>query len=314
MSEVRIHKIFAVIVALILLMSACVPSQPPESSISTAVAQTVEAQDTLEALSTATLPVVTDTPSVLPSAAVTATMTPITGAVQGSCEVGASLVSETYPDGTIVNPGETFTKIWNVQNTGTCYWDASWQLVFYNGDLMDGIATYSFPQPTEPGQVVEVPIILRAPAETGTYTGEWMLKTPWGTTFGVGSYSVPLSVSIVSGSTTPANRKTESVFDVTSVTYSVDRRCAPANTFYTITANVTTNGPLKVNFSTFQSDGHRENNYRLEFTEATTKSFSWEWSQHKDSSPNPRWAQVIMMSPDYREFDKVVLPSLCEFD
>jgi hypothetical protein len=228
--------------------------------------------------------------------------------------VGASLVGETYPDGTIVNPGETFTKVWRVQNTGTCYWDASWQLVFHDGDLMDGIAAYSFPLPAEPGQIVEVPIILRAPEAGGTYTGEWMLKSPWGATFGVGSYSVPLSVSIVSGSTTPANRRTETVFDVTSVTYTVDRRCTAANTFYIITANITTNGPLRVNFSTFQSDGHRENNYRLEFTEASTQSFSWEWAQHKDSSQNQRWAQVIMMSPDYREFDKVVLPEFCAFE
>lgn len=316
MSEFRRFKILAAMIALILLMAACGPSQPPESSISTAVAQTVQAQNTREAVPTATLPGLTATPSSLasPSPAVTATGTAVPAAVQGSCEVGASLVGETYPDGTIVNPGETFTKVWNVQNTGTCYWDASWQLVFYNGDLMDGIVSYSFPQPAEPGQTVAVPIILRAPAETGTYTGEWMLKTPWGTTFGVGSYSVPLSVSIVSGSTTPANRKTETVFDVTLVTYEVDRRCAPANTFYTITAYVTTNGPLQTVFSTMQSDGHRENNYRLNFTEATTHSFEWEWSQHKDSSPNPRWAQVIMTSPEYREFDRVVLPSLCTFD
>ena len=303
-------------IAIMLLASACGPSQPSESSISTAVAQTVQAQNTREALPTATLPVLIDSPSPLasPSAALTATGTPVPAAVVGSCEVGASLVDETYPDGTIVQPGETFTKVWKVQNTGTCYWDASWQLVFYDGDLMDGIATYSFPQPAEPGQVVDVPIILRAPAQGGTYTGEWMIKTPWGATFGVGSYSVPLSVSIVSGSTSPANRKTETVFDVTAVTYQVDRRCAPANTFYTITAYVTTNGPLQTVFSTLQSDGHRENNYRLNFTEATTHSFEWEWSQHKDSSPNPRWAQAIMTSPHYREFDKVVLPSLFTFD
>ena len=316
MSEFRTHKNLAVMIATMLLVSACGPSQPPESSISTAVAQTVQAQNTLETVPATTVPVLTDTPPSLslPAATVMATGAPVTGAAQGSCEASASLVGESYPDGTIVPPGETFTKVWNVQNTGTCVWDSSWQLIFYGGDLMDGIASYSFPQPAQPGETVEVPIILRAPAQNGTYTGEWMLKSPWGATFGVGQYSVPLSVSIVAGSTTPGNRKTETVFDVTAVTYKVDRRCAPANTFYTITAYVTTNGPLKTTFSTLQSDGHRENNYQLNFTEATTHSFEWEWSQHKDSSPNPRWAQVIMTSPHYREFDQVVLPSLCEFN
>jgi hypothetical protein len=305
-----------VTIAILLLVTACGPSQPPESSISTAVAQTVQAQITPTTMPAATLPALTDTPSSLasPSAGATATATLVTGAVVESCEVGASLVGETYPDGTIVQPGETFTKVWNVQNTGTCVWDVTWQLVFSGGDLMDGIATYSLPQPAQPGDIIPVPIILRSPAQSGAYAGEWMLKSPWGATFGVGSYSVPLSVSIVSGSTTPENRKTETVFDVTAVTYKVDRRCAPANTFYTITAYVTTNGPLKVTFSTLQSDGHKENNYNLNFTEATTHTFEWEWSQHKDSSPNPRWAQAIMMSPHYREFDQVVLPSLCQFN
>jgi general secretion pathway protein D len=50
------------------------------------------------------------------------------------------------------------------------------------------------------------------------------------------------------------------------------------------------------------------------FTEATTKSAQREWSQHRDSSPNPRWAQVVVTSPTYYEFDKVVLPELCPGD
>src|SRR5574339_318123 len=110
MSEFRRYKILAAMTALILLMAACGPSQPPESSISTAVAQTVQAQNTREAFPTATFPGLTATPSSLasPSPAVTATGTAVPAAVQGSCEVGASLVGETYPDGTIVNTGETF--------------------------------------------------------------------------------------------------------------------------------------------------------------------------------------------------------------
>jgi hypothetical protein len=176
---------------------------------------------------------------------------------------------------------------------------------------MDGSTVYNFPQPAQPGQTVEVPIILRAPAQGGTYTGEWMLKSPWGTSFGVGQYSVPLSVSIVVGSGTPENRRTETVYGVTSVTYEVERTCAPANTFYTITAYITTNGPVDVNFTWMQSDGNNKRNNRLTFTEATTKSAQREWSQHKDSSPNPRWVQVVIDDPTYQEFEKVVLPSLC---
>jgi hypothetical protein len=187
-------------------------------------------------------------------------------------------------------------------------------LIFYNGDLMDGLTVYNFPQPAQPGDTVDVPVILRAPAENGTYTGEWMLKSPWGQSFGVGQYSVPMSVSIVVGSGTPENRKTETVYGVTAVTYEVDRRCAPANTFYTITTHITTNGPVDVTFTWVQSDGNNKRNNQLEFTEATTKSAQREWSQHKESSNNPRWVQVVITSPTYQEFDKVVLPDLCPSD
>ena len=314
MSEFRNYKIFAVVAVFVLLAAACGPSTLPEDTISTAVALTVQAQNPTATLPASPSPAPTGTAMSLATVAGTVTGTALAEGPVEFCTASAEFAGETHPDGTIVQPGTVFTKTWQVRNTGTCTWDSRWQLVFTGGDLMDGAMVYNFPQPAEPGQTVGVPIILKAPAQGGSYTGEWMLKSPWGESFGVGQYSVPLVVSIVVGSLTPENRRTETVFDVTAVSYTVDRQCAPANTFYTITANITTNGPLNVVFSTLQSDGHRENNYRLNFTEATTKSFDWEWSQHRDSSPNPRWAQVIMTSPYYREFQTVVLPELCEFN
>lgn len=311
MSVLRIYKFLLTLTVITLIISACGSSQPDESAISTAVAQTVQAQNTPDTVTVVTSAAPTDTPSPLAPLSATVTGAPATLAPAQFCTVSASLVEETYPDGTIVQPGETFTKSWHVQNNGTCTWDSSWQLIFYGGDLMDGATVYNFPQPAQPGQTVEVPIILRAPAQGGTYTGEWMIKSPWGTSFGVGQYSVPLSVSIVVGSGTPDNRRTETVYGVTTVTYEVERTCAPANTFYTITAYITTNGPVEVDFTWIQSDGNNKRNNRLTFTEATTKSVQREWSQHKDSSPNPRWVQVLVDSPTYQEFEKVVLPSLC---
>jgi len=309
MSVLQIEKILTLLTAITLLASACGSSQSDQSAMSTAVAQTVQAQNSAEtASSPATL---TPSPLAPLSTSVTVTATlPAGGA--GLCTASASLVGETYPDGTIVQPGETFTKVWQVQNSGTCTWDSNWQLIYYGGDRMDGLTVYNFPQPAQPGQTVEVPVILRAPAENGTYTGEWMLKSPWGQSFGVGQYSVPMSVSIVVGSSTPENKKTETVYGVTAVTYEVERRCAPANTFYTITTYITTNGPIEVTFTWVQSDGNNQQNNRLNFTEATTKSAQREWSQHKTSSTNTRWVQVIVTSPTYQEHEKVVLPSLCE--
>ena len=316
MSVPRIYKILTLLTLIPLLASACGSSQLDQAAMSTAVALTVEAQNFPEGepSSTSHAPTITPSPLASPAGPITVTSTPVAGAAAGNCTAGASLVGETYPDGTIVQPGETFTKVWQIQNNGTCTWDSTWQLIFYSGDLMDGLTVYNFPQPAQPGDTVDVPVILRAPTGNGTYTGEWMLKSPWGQAFGVGQYSVPMSVSIVVGSGTPENRKTETVYGVTAVTYGVERVCAPANTFYTITAYVTSNGPVDVTFTWIQSDGNNQRNNHLTFTEATTKSAQREWSQHKDSSPNPRWVQVIVTSPTYQEFEEVVLPDLCPSD
>ena len=312
MFDPRLYRIFAAVITVALLLSACGSSAANESAIATSVAQTVQARSTPEALATATSPAPTATLSslTLPAATVGAPTATGAAAVQ-FCEASASLVGETFPDGTILQPGTVFTKTWSIQNSGTCVWDASWQLVFYGGALMDGVTVYNFPQPAQPGDTVEVPIILRAPAQGGQHTGEWMLKSPWGASFGVGQYSVPLSVSIVVGSITPDSKRTETVFGVTAVTYQVERTCAPANTFYTITANITSNGPVEVEFFWIQSDGNSDMTNRVTFTEATTKSVQREWSQHKDSADNERWVQVVVDSPTYQEFDKVVLPGLC---
>jgi hypothetical protein len=72
--------------------------------------------------------------------------------------------------------------------------------------------------------------------------------------------------------------------------------------------------PLEVTYTWAQSDGNNNQNLRLDFTEATTKSTQREWSQHKDSSTNKRWAQVIVTEPTYQEFEKVVLPDACKFE
>jgi hypothetical protein len=298
-----------------LLISACGSSGQDDTAIATAVAQTVEAQNAqaTEPIAASPIPIRTNTPIPLASSlAPTFTLAPATQAPAGLCTPSASLAGETIPDLTIVSPGATFTKSWQLMNTGTCTWGTDWQLVYYGGDRMDGLAVYNLPEPAQPGETLDLPIILRAPAENGTYTGEWMLKSPWGQSFGVGQYSVPISVSIVVGSATPENRRTETVFTVTSVTYEIDRRCTPANTFYEITAYITTNGPAEVEFTWVQSDGNQEKNRRLTFLEATTKPFQWEWIQHStSSSPNRRWVRIIIDEPTYQEFPPFEIPLLC---
>jgi Ig-like domain-containing protein len=309
MSESPKYRVLAVIASFVLIASACGSSAQQDSAISTAVAQTMQAQQTV---SMSTAPVRTDTPAPAASSPATVTGAPLTQVAPGLCNVSASLVGETIPDGTILQPGAIFTKVWKIQNIGTCTWNSSWQLAFYGGDQMDGLIVYNFPEPAQPGETLEIPIILRAPTGDGIYTGEWMLKSPWGVSFGVGQYNAPISVSIVVGSATPENKNTLTVYGVTAVTYQVDRRCDPANTFYTITVFITTNGPARVVFTWHQSDGNDDRNNRLNFTEASTQSAQREWIQHsRNSSPNRRWVKVTINSPSHQEFDSVLLPKLC---
>jgi hypothetical protein len=317
MFALRTYKILAVVIVVALFVPACGSSPDQEALISTAVAQTVQAGGS--PTQTATLPPPTqslETPGseMTLTPAITPTSAPTLGSAPAdpNC-VKASLVAENPPDKTILIPGEYFWKTWTLQNNGTCTWTTAYKLVFWSGDRLGSSISYPLPDEVSPGESKDISIYLQAPSTMGNFTGYWRLKTPWESDFGVGQYNSSISTSIVVGDITPESHKTETVFGVTSVTYSIDRRCAPANTFYTITAYISSNGPVKINFMWIQSDFNSDEYNPLTFTEASTKAVKREWSQKKGSSPNDRWIQVIVTSPTYREFDKVLLPDQCYF-
>jgi len=316
MSDLRICKTFALLISLLLLISACGPAQ--ESAIATSVVQTVQAGQSLTQLANVATAAPTLATQTLETPLASAS-TPTTAATLASAPsdpncVKASLVGENPPDQTILTPGQYFWKTWTLQNTGTCTWTTAYQLVFWSGERLGSSLSYALPNDVVPDGTTDISIYLQAPVTAGEFTGFWRIKTPWESNFGVGQYDVPISTSIMVGSITPESRKTETVFGITSVTYTIDRTCGAANTFYTITANISSSGPLEINFKWIQSDGNNDQNNKLNFTEATTKAVQREWSQHKDSSANPRWVQVIVTSPTYQEFDKAPLPDLCTFN
>jgi hypothetical protein len=310
------YVFFALLSSLTLILSACGSSASNDSIIATSVAMTVQVQNTQEAAFTPTNPPATDVPPLLFSPTAGATHIPPTAPPAGSANIkpcySADFVSDvTIPDGTIVSPGQTFWKTWRVTNSGSCAWDSSYKFVFMDGDIMGGGYVYSFPGAAAPGQTVDIPIQLYAPQDAGTYTGTWAIEAPDKTIFGVGQYSQPLSVQVVVVNGTPANNKTASPYDITNVTYDVARSCTAANTFYTISASITSNGPVKAVFTWLQSDGHNTANRKMTFTEATTQVATREWSQGIASSTNPRWVSITITSPTYHEWPKVTLPPLC---
>jgi hypothetical protein len=98
----------------------------------------------------------------------------------------SGFVSETYPDGSILKPGEDFKKVWAVQNTGTCMWDDGYVFTFAAGDKLDG---YNVPIEftkdfVKPGEVHNFAVDLTAHLAPGTYQGCWKMKDDHGYFFG----------------------------------------------------------------------------------------------------------------------------------
>ena len=93
----------------------------------------------------------------------------------------------TYPDGTIVAPGTTFTKTWRLKNVGTSTWTTAYQLVFDTGDHMSaGGDPVALPKTVAPGDTVDVSVNLTAPATAGSYRGFWKFQNANGVRFGIG--------------------------------------------------------------------------------------------------------------------------------
>ncbi len=150
-----------------------------EDRMKTAVAQTVAAanpiQPTQQQPPQPTQVVPPTLAPTLPSALPTLTPLP--------CNKAAP-ISETFPDDTLVNPNQNFTKTWRLQNIGTCTWNTNYKVVFSSGDIMGANASYNFSLNLAPGGQMDIAVNLKAPAVAGTYKGIWKLQGDDGQNFG----------------------------------------------------------------------------------------------------------------------------------
>ena len=117
----------------------------------------------------------------------TATPAPATGTPQAAspsgCTDSASFVADvTVPDNTNFKQGQSFTKTWRIRNTGTCKWDANYQLVFSSGQQMDAPASVPLAGTAADG-TLEISVDLKAPGADGAYTGNFELHNPSGQSF-----------------------------------------------------------------------------------------------------------------------------------
>ena len=186
------------IAVLILVSFACnypgaSTSPTPTEDLITGVARTVSAQMTQAAAAQLTLqPSAAASTAVLSTLPATVTLAPLptiappATAIPTPCN-WAQFVSETIPDDSPVPVGTGFVKSWRLKNIGTCTWTAAYQLIFVNGDAMGAAAAAAMtPISIPPGGSVDVSVALTAPSTPGAYQGNFKLRAPDGTIFGLG--------------------------------------------------------------------------------------------------------------------------------
>jgi hypothetical protein len=70
----------------------------------------------------------------------------------------------TVPDGTLIQPGDTFVKTWRIRNSGESTWGEGYTLAYFGDDKMGAPDSVPLP-PANPGQVVDVSVTLTAPKQ-----------------------------------------------------------------------------------------------------------------------------------------------------
>jgi hypothetical protein len=195
----------AALIITILTLSACnFPGLQTPDPFPTYAAQTVEARLTsaAEVQPTEETPP-PEPPTDEPATATntpeepTATNTPIPTETEIPCNRATFIQDVTIPDGTDLEPGETFTKTWRLRNAGSCTWNSDYELLFKDGDAMGGPASEDLSGSVAPGETVDLSVDLTAPNSEGDYKGFWWLRSDAGIVFGVGSSGeVPFFVDI----------------------------------------------------------------------------------------------------------------------
>jgi len=160
------------------------------NALYTAAAQTLEALSTQAVVTLAAVPPSPTSELSIPTASpiVLATFTPVPPlATVSRCDAAEFVADVTFPDGSFVSRGSTFTKIWRIKNTGTCTWSTSYALVYDSGEKFDAANAVSLPTSIAPGQTIDLSVNLTAPNKQGHYRGFWKLRNSSGVLFGVGS-------------------------------------------------------------------------------------------------------------------------------
>ena len=96
----------------------------------------------------------------------------------------ARFVSDvTIPDGSIIQAGASFQKVWRIRNAGTTRWDAGYELAFFAGEQMTS-QDASGVTAADPGDEIDVMVNLTAPLTPGSFKSTWRMRNPSRAFFG----------------------------------------------------------------------------------------------------------------------------------
>lgn len=89
----------------------------------------------------------------------------------------------TIPDQTVVSPGVTLDKRWQVENSGSCNWDESYRVKLVSETNIGTPAEQAL-YPARSGTQATIRVLFVAPSEPGMYLSAWQAYSPLGEPFG----------------------------------------------------------------------------------------------------------------------------------
>jgi hypothetical protein len=309
-------RLFNVLFIVVLLISACnMPKGNDEKSVAgTSAAQTVEAMLSATPILSVVTPSSTQAalpPTLTPIPLPVNTNTPIATATS-NCNIAQFITDVTVPDGTVMLPGQAFTKKWRIKNIGACVWNG-FSLVFDSGDSMGGSATTAIPV-VNPNQEIDLTVNLTAPSTAGNYRGYWRITTNGSVLVPVvGGYqnrSFYVDIKVQNATPTPTNTSVPPIFAVTGVTYTVSTW---SDATYTncprIAAKITVNGAGSVDYYWTRSDGASGTNGTLVFTGAGSQTVTADWALGSAAAGAPdEWMGIYIDNPNNQDFSHAVMP------
>lgn len=218
---------------------------PPEVATSVAgtaqtILQSTRAATAVAAATDTAIPqaptaVPTEAPSHTPApSAVPATATQPASPTPLPCNWARFVADVTYPDGSAVEAGVSFTKTWRLRNVGSCAWTTGYTLIFDHGDRMGAPVDVNLPHTVAPGEAVDLSVALTAPDTAGTYKAYFRLRSDSGEVFGIGNDQLGAfwaEIQVAEPSPTPVPTSTPTPIPLT-ITADINRDGANSGTIY----------------------------------------------------------------------------------